>query len=353
MDLQNDNCRLNVSEADIKNIALIPGVSGIVCILFSIVGLAVEIVFVCKKKNTFLLRLIVYLSFSAAAVVGCLASHILVYFRPKNESLCQILDTILRYFISVELSFVFSINLVLLYKMCGSFRYNYHGNSLINKINKLDKKCWLEVFLVILNFGIPAIAFLVYFEALRSPGTCSYTHRLDCYSNYFKYWVFDSEIPLVMLDGLLVLLCLCVFIVWLCWLRSRLFWKARMKTVMKEIGVWLGLFVVYFVMAILFEVTAVRVVSVDSWFFALFPLLQLGIFVVFFGYMCVSLCSCCKLKTYVDHRAKELEIEIQTDLFETTLPSTRVSLPSDVDAHAPDFQSPKGEVSSELSHLLR
>ena len=76
---QDDSCSLNMTEADIRDEAFTSGVSGIVCLLFSLMGLAVEIIFIVCKKNTFLLRLIVYLSLSALAVVGSQALHILIY----------------------------------------------------------------------------------------------------------------------------------------------------------------------------------------------------------------------------------------------------------------------------------
>ena len=337
---QDDSCRLNSTEADIRDNAFTSAVSGVVCLLFSLVGLAVEIIFIAYKKNTFLLRLIVYLSLSGVAVVGSQAFHILIYLSPKNEPTCQILDTVGRYFIAVELSLTLSIVLVLLYKICSSFRFNQC--STILKVNELKRKGCLEALLFVLNLGIPAVAFLIYFVALQNSGTCFYTikHTSDCYGKGVGYWVFDLVLPLVLMDGFVVVLCVCVFLAWLCWLRSRLFLKTRMKIVMKEIGVWLVFFVLYFAGGILLEFIHVYTLVVQS-------LVQSCIFIVFFVYICICLCSC-KQKTEVHHSSKNhgSATSIQTDKFYgTNPPSTRVSLPSDTAAHAPDFLSPSGEQS--------
>ena len=49
-------------------VALAIGISGVLCLALSIVGLAAELEFVCKKKNNFLLRLYIYLSVAVLLV---------------------------------------------------------------------------------------------------------------------------------------------------------------------------------------------------------------------------------------------------------------------------------------------
>ena len=241
-----------------------------------------------------------------------------------------------------------SIVLVLLYIICNSFRFNQH--STILKVLKLKRKHCLEALHFFLNLGIPAGAFLIYFEVLQNSGICFYTikHTPDCYGDGVEYWVFDSVLPLVLLDNIVIVLCVCVFIVWLCWLKSRHLLKARMKTVLREVGIWLGFFVLYFAGAILLEITHAYTLVVEG-------LLQSYLFGVFFVYICICLCSCCKQKTEVHHISKKLRsaTSIQTDKFyETTPPSSRVSLPSDTAEHAPDFLSPSEEEPLEHSYLL-
>ena len=124
-----------------------------------------------------------------------------------------------------------------------------------------------------------------------------------------------------------------------------------MKWVFKEFGAWLGFLVGYCVVEWFEEVdhisnsTAIKYIE-----FIFFPLFQSCIPIAFFVYMCVSLCSSHKKRSKVRHKA--VRSTVQTAGLVTTPPSTRVSLPPDTDAHAPNFLSPIEEEFTESSPLL-
>ena len=180
-------------------------------------------------------------------------------------------------------------------------------------------------------------------------------HTLQCYlkEGYVFIELLAFELIPVLLDSFLSLVCICVLLVWLCWLRGRHLLKAQMKTVLKEVGAWLGFLVVYCVVGIVIEISnftdnpLIKFVA-----FICYPLLHSSIPFLFFGYMCVSLCPCCARKSVVHHRHKGKRSALHTGGLKTTPPSTRVSLPSDTAEHAPNFLSPFEEDTTEVSPLL-
>ena len=73
--------------------------------------------------------------------------------------------------------------------------------------------------------------------------------------------------------------------------------------------------------------------------------------IAFFIYICFSVCPQRK-KMVTFFQAKRKRTSVQTAGLQTVPPSTRVSLPSDTAAHAPNFLSPSGGDASEVSSLL-
>ena len=324
-----------------------------VCFLLYVTSLILEFVFICRKKNTFLLRLFVYLSVAVTLYFSGYSSFILLHFLPGDRGLCRVMHTLLQYSSNVERSFVLSINIILLYKVCSSFRSNQQKNFLIDKLSDSNRKC-LEALFVALNFSIPGLALATYLGVEQRTGVCFLVkHSLQCYleKNYLLIDMITFEFVPNVLDSLLSLLCVCILLVWLCWLRSRLLLKAR---IVKEVGAWFAFLVVYCVVGILVayaNFTDTELVKKTA--FVMYCLLHSCIPMIFIGYICVSLCPCSACKSSKMHRgAIGRNASIQTSGLRTTPPSTRVSLPSDTAEHAPDFLSPSWEHCSEKSALL-
>ena len=349
MDPRNDSCGQNLTDAAIQQGALAIGLPGIACFILNLVGLTAELIFVCTKKNTFLLRLFVYLSIAVTMAVGCYSSFILMYFWPRDQFLCELLHTFLIYSAGIELCVVFSIAILLLYIVSSSFQLRSRKSTFIKSASNSQRRC-LEAVFVGLCFGTPAVALSVFLGVEQKAGVCfTIRHSLDCYleKKYILIGLLTFELIPALLDTFLCLLCVCLLLVWLCWLRSRLLLKTRRIQVIKEVGAWLGFLLVCCFAGNLIEVTnftdnpLIKLIA-----FTCYPLLHSCIPILFFVYMYINMCPCCKKPK--DHpRAKA------TRGLQTAPPSTRVSLPSDTVAHAPKFLSPIiGEEVSEESPLI-
>ena len=363
MVLQNDSCENNIT--DIKLQALITGLPGIACFILNLVGLTAELIFVCKRKNTFLLRLYLYMSFAETIFVGFLSSLTLMYFWPESKVLCSIVQISMWYISTVELSFIFSMGVILLYKLGSSCRLSQRKRVMVERPSQSSQKL-LEFVFVFLNFAIPAVSALPAVVVMEEKADMCYVHikpRFDCYIKkefLVKSFVIFELIP-VLLNFFLCLLCICVLLVWLCWLRSRHWLKSQKKIVIKEVGAWISVLMAYCTIAILIgllgllELAGYNGSTVSNYVstFSLNPLFQSCLPIAFFIYICVSVCPQHK-KTVRQGRyqVKRTRTSIQTAGLQTAPPSTRVSLPSDTAEHAPNFLSPSGGDTSEVSPLL-
>ena len=363
MDLQNDSCENNIT--DIKLQALTTGLPGIACFLLNLVGLTAGLIFVCKRKNTFLLRLYLYMSFAQTIYVGLLSSRTLMYFWPESEVLCSIVQISIWYIITVNLSFIFSIGIILLYKLGSSCLLSQRKRVMVERPSQSNQKL-LEFVFVFLNFGIPAVSALPAVVVMEEKADVCYLHikpRFDCYlkKEFFIESFLIIELILILLNFFLYLLCICALLVWLCWLRNRHWLKSRKKIVIKEVGAWILVMVVYCTIAILvgllglLELAGHNSSTVNKYAstFGSNPFFQSCLPIAFFIYICVSVCPRHK-KTVKQARCqvKRTRTSIQTAGLQTAPPSTRVSLPSDTAEHAPNFLSPIEEDTTEVSPLL-
>ena len=354
MDVENDSCSQNLTDADIKFGALAFGTPAAACLILNLVGLVSALVFVCTKKNTFFLRLYIYLLIVVTMCVSADSAYFLIYAWPENDYLCKVLHTITAYCIVVEKVFVFSIDIILIYEVSSSFRLSRRRNVLSQRLSRSNQKC-LEVVFLALNFGIPAVALLTFMAVEHEPGLCFITvrHSVDCFlgEGFVRKEYLIFEVVPLLLNSLLSFVCVCILLVWLCWLRTRFLLKAQMNKVIKEIGAWLGFLVSYCVVGWVVEVAHISSSPAVKYIeFISYPLFQSCIPIAFFVYMCVSLCPSRKKRREV--HLKVVRSTLQTAGLVTTPPSTRVSLPADTDAHAPDFLSPIEEEITEASPLL-
>ena len=344
VELRNDSCVQNITDASVQQGALTVGLTGISCFILNLVGLTAELIFVCTKKNTFLLRLFVYLSIAVTMVIGCYSSFILMYFWPGDQFLCRLEHTFYQYSIAIELSLVFSITILLLYKLSSSFQLSDRKHALIERFSNSQRKC-LEALFLCLNLGIPAVALSVMLAIKQKVGICFLTVKdsMECYIEegfFFELLVF--ELLPVSVTFFLSVVCVCVLLVWLCWLRTRQLLKARMRTVMKEVGVWLVFLMAYCVVEIILEFLFNDIAVLKFIPPIVSPILHSFIPIIFFVYMYISLHKIRK-KNVPYHQVEDEKATIQSAGLQTVPPSTRVSLPSDTAAHAPNLLSPSVE----------
>ena len=75
---------------DVANLA--HGVSGLVCLVFILPTLALQLYYFYCYKSTFLLRLFFYLTIACVFVDVCLALLLVLYFHPDSITICRVLS---------------------------------------------------------------------------------------------------------------------------------------------------------------------------------------------------------------------------------------------------------------------
>ena len=320
------------------------GIPGVICLALSIVGLVAELVFVCKKKNNFLLRLYIYLSVAVLLVHVTDTLYLIIFFYPQNGLLCEVIEAVAFYPSMVEFLFIISINCVLLYKVYTSVRtscYHCHGSKVI------------EFIFVIVHFIIPLIIVgvllgiagpLIYWP---SSGECHLAYKIDedCNRRYVVQLWFKIATEWIPVGTELPLSIICIFTlsVWCCWLLRKQFLIARMKTILKEIGLLLGFLSSYCIIRIVIEILNVYwdQHSIMITTYALYPINRVTIPLSFIIYVCF---------VYLCPTRSDKDTNPRTDQH-TYPPSTRVSFPSNTADHAPDFLSESTYVDN--NHMIK
>ena len=316
-----------------RQAALSVGIPGVICLALSIVGLVAELVFVCKKKNNFLLRLFIYLSVAVTVAQVVQSLYLIIYFYPENGRLCAIIETIIYYPSMVEFFFIISVNCVLLYKVYSSVQrscYHCHGSKST------------EVLFVVVHFITPLFVVGLLMAIAGKPkywqpsNEChiAYKSDKDCdrrleFELLFK--LIPEWIPVAIAIPLSIL-CICTLSVWCCWLLRRRLLRARMKTILKEMGLLLGYLSSYCIIRIVIEILNVfwyqnSVITIIT--YALYPINRVTIPFSFITYVCF---------VYLCPPRSDKDTNPRTDQ-DTHPPSTRISLPSNTVDHAPNFLS--------------
>ncbi len=305
-----------------EQIALAIGIPGAICLALSIAGLVAELLFVCKKKNNFLLRLYIYMTLAVTITHGVHTSYLFIYNDPKNGELCSWIEALTAYPTNVEFLFIISINCVLLHKVYSSVRrscFHCHGSKAI------------EFIFVVVHFITPLfiVGLLLQIKGGPNAGEC---HIMSNHKEDSELWfkIATEWIP-VAIELPLSILCICTLLVWCCWLLRKRFLRARMKTILKEMGLLLGFLSSYCIIRIAIEILNIQVYwnnnSVMIITYALYPINRATIPLSFIIYVCfVYLCP------------TRSDTNLPTDQH-TSPPSTRVSLPSNTADHAPNFLS--------------
>ena len=330
MSFSQTDCKIEASDEVTRQVALAMGVPGVICLALSIVGLIAELVFVCKKKNNFLLRLFIYMTVAVTITHVAYTSYLLIYFDPENGPLCAWIEALTDYPTMVEILFIISINCVLLHKVYTSVRRSYYH---------CHRSKAIEVIFVVVHFIIPLIIVGVLKGIVGSPNPSEcHIRGKDCNSTddpELLYTIATEYIP-VAIEIPLSILCICTLSVWLCWLLRKHFLRARMRTILKEIGLLLGFLSSYCIIRIVIEILNIITfferdqISVKLLIgYALYPINRVTIPVSFIIYLCF---------VYLCPPRSDQNTNPPTDQH-THPPSTRVSLPSNTADHAPNFLS--------------
>ena len=357
-----------VSRDEVKDFSLAFGIPGTACLVLSLTGLGAELVFVCRHKNNFLLRLFIYLSVAVTLSVSMYALLILLYVnqtRGYYQAVCEVSTGLLLYSVMVELFFIYSIDILLLHKVLRSVCKPYSKmRKFIQYTNSLPQRVWriLETLFILTNFTLPFILTTINIAVVQDPAVwmprevCAAQFLdTDCYtwknSTYLIYqYMFRVLIPG---NGALVLSLVCVLtlVLWLAWLRKWQMLRGKFKILMKEMTLlltYLISFCVFWIFVLILQQVANDNQTALIVIYVVYPIRHVTTPTSFFVYLCVS------------YRQRRHSTRLMSaDKFQDGLtshpsasPSTRVSLPSDTDLHAPKFLSPIDEEPSEYSPLL-
>ena len=301
----------------------------------SVLGVILDVVFICRKKTNFLVRLFVYLMVATTIELGSVCPHmyniILVQCDGSSVPPIDLLGIIYFYCVWVEAVIACSISVMLMKKL-----YNYTCGSTLtyascwrNQINS-HPKC-MEAIIVTVLFGLPLVLTII----LLAIGILS----------SITYQILIAVVTII--PVFLSLLSDVVLLIWFCWLRRRRIARIRTGTVLKEMTLFfLLLFAIPLAWVFLFlpPMPFLVVLTILSVFIAMLPYLLLL-------YMCLSFRSSTRQVRITHGENRNLHIKGTTGQ-ETAPPSTRISLPSDTADHAPNFLSPSGDESSEVTLLL-
>ncbi len=329
---QND-CIIETNDEVTEQAALAIGIPGVICLALSIVGLIAELLFVCKKKNNFLLRLYIYLSVAVLLFHAIDTLYLFISAYPQNGWLCEIIEALAFYPSMVEFLFIISINCVLLLKVYTSVLTScFHCNG---------SKA-IEVIFVIVHFIIPLIIVGVLLGIAGDPiywpsfGECHLAYKVgeDCNRRYVIAHLFKitTEWIPVAIEIPLSIICICTLSIWLCWLLRKQFLRARMKTILKEMGLLLGFLSSYCIIRIVIEILNKfwgqnPIIKITT--YALYPINRATIPLSFIIYVCF---------VYLCPPRSGKDTNPPTDQH-THPPSTRVSIPSNTADHALNFLS--------------
>ena len=318
-----------------------PGISAWVCLLIILFpALTLEVFYICRYKTTFLMRLFFYLTIAGTIVNVNYALKYAALNPLPNKTLlfhwCAWLEistiVVFHFTMLLELALIFLINLNLLSKM-----YKYG----CNKQWLASKKCIFrkrhEVLFVILYHLLCAMLSTTLVVTLL-------------YKNNEVIRIALYFMPAI-IDIVISFLSFVVFIAWFFKLRRKNFLRNKLNFVCKEIGLVLA-FLMLFLLS--WCIDAVLVISnnhitlndtVDHLYDAIFPLIHATTSLPSIVYICVTICQ--------QRAAKKKEQVLQNKATSATNPpSTRVSLPSDTAAHAPNFLSPSTAELTDTTPLL-
>ncbi len=337
-----------------KSAGLVAGVPGVLCLTISVVGLVTELLFICKKKNNFLLRLFFYLSVDVTISHAITAMYLFIYHDPTNGVLCATIEAIIGYPTMVEFLFIISVNCVLLHKVYSSIRkplFKFRGS----------KRA--EMIFVAMHFAVPLVLIISLMAIAKEPRfwpsseECYFPHSYigaDCQKRktfQLLFKLIPEYIP-VTVELILSWLCVSTLLVWLLWLLTKHYLRAKIGTVLKEIGLLLGYLISYCTIRILIEILNIADANKNDTLMlailALYPINRATIPISFIIYVCcVFGCS--------GRRSERRANDWNTTGMQTARPSSRISLPSDTLAHSPKFLSEDSLLESyltEQSHLL-
>ena len=301
-------------------------VLGLACLILLLILLAFEIFYICRYKTTFLQRLFFY--FTIAAAITEAAQVVFFGFTPKldvNSYFSLFFLLIYAYF--VELLLITSISVSLSDKMCThrASRQAPEPNTEYILCFCAHKKSREAAFLVIVF-----IATLI-LSLVQITTNVILEFSLILFTGYVPIFLCFGVV--FMTDLVLTVISIIAMIVWLCKLRRNLL-PNKLKLVCREISLVVGFMATFltvftaFVLAWIFFNSYRITYQTGTLPLELLPFLHCFAPLIFFVYLCTN--------PRRPHRETPRQQNDITTTPTTAPPSTRVSLPTDTAAHAPN-----------------
>ena len=294
------NCS-NITEQNLKNLALTRGITGLVCFVLCLITLITELVLACRQRKfrTILHRLFIYLTISTAVYLAVLSLHIEHYFEyPFRHKFCIAIGFMDQYTGSVQLFITFGITAFLFYKVFTVCQ------DCIRPLPCEGNRCYsisLEVIFVIVSFLIPLafdwVPFVLTPYGETGPWCWIESVVSQCKESREGFWeqMMLRYVPfgLVALCSFgLILAMVAVFV----WMRYREIIRVRIDGIIKETCLLLA-FLVVFCMLFLTEVVTRLVLYKNMSIYALWliyaistPISGVVIPIGFFSYLQCKLC---------------------------------------------------------------
>ena len=324
------NCS-NITEQNLKNLALTRGITGLVCFVLCLITLITELVLACRRRKfrTILHRLFIYLTISTAVYLAVLSLHIEHYFEyPFRHKFCIAIGFLDQYTGSVQLFFTFGITAFLFYKVFTVCQ------DCIRPLPCEGNRCYslsLEVIFVIVSFLIPLafdwVPFVLTPYGETGPWCWIESVVSQCKESKEGFW---EQMLLWYIPFGLVALCsfgliLAMVAVFVC-MRYREVIRIRIDGIIKETCLLLA-FLVVFCLLCLIEVVTRLVLYKNESIYTLWliyaistPISGVIIPIGFLSYLQCKLCCCTNRKH--GH-------ELDDTLEDSTVPkSIQVSAPS-------------------------
>ncbi len=324
----NTNHCLNFSEIVLQEIRI---VSIIDILLLLVPTLILQLFFIYRYKSTFLHRQFLYTTivvilFYTSSIVGTSTVDVVCPF------FFLIMDSLANYITFVEILQMTTIHLLLLYQLCKHIETRTMQRLQACCCN-IRPRLWHEVMIVCIQLGLPLPILIAEIVVILKTHLIIYQYFVNVELNYII-------LPLLAVNTLLGLVCIVMLVIWFGMLWKRRLLKSKVKFVCTQIGHILLVLVVYLIGNILLLTTY------NDYAYGLVVTVVMRTFIpVSFGvYILMSIRN---LRSKVTTQG-----QVPVTNRNTNPPSTRVSLPTDTAAHAPNFLSPSTAEPSEVTPLI-
>lgn len=309
----NQCTNINITGEQVHQAVLIRGVAGSICFLFGVVALVFEIIFLCRRKANFLLRLFLYLTLSSTLFIGTFGLDLVHYFKygrnGDDTKYCEVLAFLAVYMISVTSLFSCSIVFFLLRIVfnCTPFHIEKPRNGSMRCCGRF---CIAEVAFVTATFLLPLfVCWLPFLNGHYGNNPWSYCwftngpEQDPCDMNTTIDW---DELLIFFIPSSITALasffCVILVIGWIIRLRCKTQKLApgKMKVIAKEMFLFVGFMTAYSVTWLVFIVSSLtKPVGYSVYTFWVLKSLVNPVIVAtipssYFFYLSAKCCSCSK-----------------------------------------------------------